>query len=82
MKSTNVAVTNHTALLEMFPSPVVTLTRDLQACEFEELTKVWAEKKKKSFGSSLCHGDMVEEDTRHPLVFVESKIKSEVTSGG
>lgn len=47
MKSTNVTVTNHTALLEMFPSPVVTLTRDLQAFEFEELTKVLAEKKKR-----------------------------------
>lgn len=67
-------MTNHTALLEMFPSHVVTLRWDLQACEFQEqeLTKVWGDKKR--FRSYLCHGDMVKEDTRHPVVFVVSKI--------
>lgn len=42
-------MTNHTALLEVFPSHVVTLRWDLQACEFQEeqeLTKVWGGKKR------------------------------------
>lgn len=68
-------MTNHTALPEIFPSQVVTLRWDLQGCEFQEeqeFTKAW--EKKKRFRSYLCHGDMVKEDMRRPLVSVVSKI--------
>lgn len=48
IKSTNTAMTNHTALPEIFPSQVVTLRWDLQGCEFQEeqeFTKAWEKKR-------------------------------------
>lgn len=56
IKIANMAMTNHTALPQSFPSHVVTLRWDLQGCEFQEeqeFTKVWEQKR---FRSYLCHG--------------------------